>query len=71
MEILAHFLDGQTKDMAIEMLNPSVEREYISMFQMEGAQIFTPLINHIKGPNKFTNKNTQTFQYVSLHKGLI
>jgi hypothetical protein len=26
MEILAHFLDGRTKDMAIEMSNPSMER---------------------------------------------
>jgi hypothetical protein len=43
MEMSAHILDGQIEDMAIETSNPSMEGNFISMFQMEGVQIFTPL----------------------------
>jgi hypothetical protein len=38
MEILAHFLDGRTEDMAIEILNISVEGKSILMSQVEGAR---------------------------------
>jgi hypothetical protein len=40
------------------------------MFQMERAQICTLLTNNKKGFNKSTNNNIQTFQHVSLPKGL-
>jgi len=43
MEVPTHILDGWTKGMAIEMLNPLVEGEFASMFQMDGIRIFTPL----------------------------
>jgi hypothetical protein len=56
--------------MAMEMPNPSKEGEFVSTSQMEGAHNFTHPINNIKGPSKFTNNNIQTFQHVSLPKGL-
>jgi hypothetical protein len=32
MEVLAHISNGQIEDMAIEMLNPLVERKFVSTF---------------------------------------
>jgi hypothetical protein len=52
MEVSTHIQNRQTKDMALETLNPSVEGESTSTFQMEGAQNFIPLINNTKGPNQ-------------------
>jgi hypothetical protein len=43
--------------MAIKTLNPLVEGEFASMFQMEGVQNFTPPTNSTKGPNKSTSNN--------------
>ncbi len=43
MEVLAHISNAQIEDVAMETLNPSVERKFVSMFQMEGAQNFNPL----------------------------
>jgi hypothetical protein len=37
MEILAHFIERQTKDMAIETPNPSMQGEFASTPQMEGV----------------------------------
>jgi len=37
MVVLAH--DGPTKNMAIEMLNPSIEGEFPLIFQVEGANL--------------------------------
>jgi hypothetical protein len=37
MEVPAHILHGGIEDVAMEMPNPLVEVESISMFQMEGA----------------------------------
>jgi hypothetical protein len=34
---------GQIEDVAMETLNPSVEREYVLTSRVEGAQNFTPL----------------------------
>jgi hypothetical protein len=42
MEVLTHIPNGRRKDVAMEMLNPSVEGESTLTFQMEGAQNFTP-----------------------------
>jgi len=42
MEVPTHIPNGRTKDVAMEMLNPLVEGESISTFQMEGARNFTP-----------------------------
>jgi hypothetical protein len=47
--------------MAIETSNPLMEGESTSMFQMEKTQICTLLTNSIKGLNRSTNKNVQTF----------
>jgi hypothetical protein len=35
MEVLAHFLDGRTKDVGIEMLNLLVERKFIPTPRVE------------------------------------
>jgi hypothetical protein len=61
MDVLAHIRNRQKENVAMETLNPSVEGKFVSTFQMEGAQNFTPLTNSIEGPNKSTN-NTRTFQ---------
>jgi hypothetical protein len=61
MDVLAHIPNRQKENVAMETLNPSVEGKFVSTFQMEGAQNFTPLTNSIEGPNKSTN-NTRTFQ---------
>jgi hypothetical protein len=47
-----------------------VEGESILTFQMEGAQICTPLVNSIEGPNISTNNNFRTFRQVLLLKVL-
>ncbi len=52
--------------MAIETSNPLMEGESTSMFQMEKTQICTLLTNSIKGLNRSTNKNVQTFWQVWL-----
>jgi hypothetical protein len=39
----------------VQMSNFSMEREFASIFQMEGVQICTPTTNNIKGPNRPTN----------------
>jgi hypothetical protein len=36
---------------AIEMPNPSMEGEFVSTFQVKGAQISTLFANNTKGPN--------------------
>ncbi len=47
-EVLAHFLDGWMKDMAIEMLNPFVEGKFVSTSQVERVQIYTlPTYNKV------------------------
>jgi len=61
MEVQAHLLDGQTKDVTIETSNPLFARQCTSTFKVKGVQICTPLINNIEGPNRSTNNNTQTF----------
>jgi hypothetical protein len=43
MEVPTHIPNGQIEDVAIKTLNPLVEGEYVSMFQMEGVRNFTPL----------------------------
>ncbi len=43
MEVLAHILNGRIEDVAIEMLNPSMEGEFDPTSQMEEAWNFTPL----------------------------
>jgi hypothetical protein len=40
------------------------------MFQVEGAQNFTPPTNNIKGFNISIHNNIWTFQHVSLSEGL-
>jgi hypothetical protein len=57
MEVPTHILDGRTKNMAMETLNPSVKGEFVLTSQMEGAQNFTPLKNNTKYPNRYTNNN--------------
>jgi len=52
MKIPAHIPNQQTKNVAMETLNPSVEGESTLTFQMEGTQNFIPLINNTKGPNQ-------------------
>jgi hypothetical protein len=42
MELLAHILNGWTKDVGIKTPNPLLEGEYVLMFQMEMAWNFTP-----------------------------
>jgi hypothetical protein len=37
MEVLAHILNGRIEDVAIEMLNPSMEGEFDPTSQMEEA----------------------------------
>jgi hypothetical protein len=37
MEVLAHFLDGQIENVAIETLNRLLEGKFVSMFQIKGA----------------------------------
>jgi hypothetical protein len=70
MEVLAHISNGWTEDVAMETPNPLVYGESISMFQVEGAQNFTPPTNNIKGFNISINNNIWTFQHVSLSEGL-
>jgi hypothetical protein len=43
MEVPAHISDGRIEDVAMETLNPSMEKKFVSMSQVEGAQNFTPL----------------------------
>jgi hypothetical protein len=43
MEVLAHISYGQIEDVAMETSNPSMERKFVSMFQVEGVQNFTLL----------------------------
>jgi len=43
MGVLAHILNGRIEDVAIETLNPLVEREFVLTSQVEGVQIFNPL----------------------------
>jgi len=61
MEVLAHLPKGQTKDMAIETPNLSMEGEFPLTPQMEGVQICTLPINNIEGSNRFTNKTFKPF----------
>jgi hypothetical protein len=42
MEVPAHIPNGRIEEMAIKMLNPLVEGESTSTFQVEGARNFTP-----------------------------
>jgi hypothetical protein len=37
MEVLAHFLDGQIENVAIETLNHLLEGKFVSMFQIKGV----------------------------------
>jgi hypothetical protein len=48
MGVPAHILDGLIKDVAMETPNPSMEGEFVLMFQMERAQNFTPYKQHIR-----------------------
>jgi len=57
MEVPAHISNGRTKDAAMETPNPLVDGKFISMFQVEGAQNFTPPTNNIKGFNISINNN--------------
>jgi hypothetical protein len=57
MGVPTHISDGQTKNMAMEMLNLSMKGKFVSTFQMERAKNFTPLKNNTKGPNRSTNNN--------------
>jgi hypothetical protein len=56
--------------MAIERLNPLVEREFASYSQMKGAQIYTHPTNSTKGFNKSMKHNAQSFQHVSIQERL-
>jgi hypothetical protein len=56
--------------MAIERLNPLMEREFASYSQMKGARIYTPPTNSTKGFNKSMKHNAQIFQHVSLQERL-
>jgi len=47
--------------MAIETLNFSMEGEYVSMFQVEGAPICIPFTNNTKGFNRSINNDILTF----------
>jgi hypothetical protein len=40
-----------------------MEGKFILIFQVEGAQISTPPMNNIEGPNKSTNNNIPTFRH--------
>jgi hypothetical protein len=62
MEILTHFLDGWMDDMAIEMLNPSMEGEFALTSQLGKVWIYTLPTYNKEGPNRSTNNNTWTFQ---------
>jgi hypothetical protein len=42
----------------MEIPNPLVEGKFVSTFQMEGVQNFTPLTKNIKGPKRSTYNNT-------------
>ncbi len=70
MEVLAHVPNGWIEDVVMEMPNPSMDGESISMSQVEGAQNFTPPTNNIEGFNISINNNIWTFRHVSLSKGL-
>jgi hypothetical protein len=69
MEVLAHVLDGCIEDVAMETLNPSMEKNFASTSQVEMVRNVTPPTNSIEGPNKSTNNNIQTFRHVSLPDG--
>jgi hypothetical protein len=67
MEMPTHILDGRIEDMAIEMLNLYMEKKSISMFQVEGVQIFTPLQTTqrvIKDQQIITFKPFDMFHYL-------
>jgi hypothetical protein len=70
MEVPTHISDGWTEDVAMETLNPSMEKTFASTSQVERAQLFTPPTNNIKGPNRSINNNIQTLWQVSLPEGL-
>ncbi len=53
---------GSIENVAMGMLNLSMEGKSALMSQMEGVQISTPSMNNIKCLNKSTNNNTWTFQ---------
>jgi len=57
VEVPTHIPNGRTKDVAMEMLNPSMEGKFVLTFQMEGAQNFTPLTKNIKGLKRSTYNN--------------
>ncbi len=57
------------QDVAIETPITSMEGETTSTSQVEGAWIYIPPTNNIKGPNKSTNNPSRTFQQVSLQEG--
>jgi hypothetical protein len=59
MEVLVHILDGQTKDVAMETPNPSMEGKFTSTSQVKGVQIFTPLQIVLK---VLTNSQITTFK---------
>jgi hypothetical protein len=51
-------LDGSIENVAMGMLNFSVEGKFASMFQTKGVQISTPFMNNIECFNKSMNNNT-------------
>jgi hypothetical protein len=51
-------LDRSIENVAMGMLNFLAEGKFVSMSQMEGVQISTPLMNNIKCFNKSMNNNT-------------
>lgn len=61
-DIFASTNNGSIENMTIETSNFLMEGKFISIFQVDGAQISTP-------PNKSTNNNIPTFQHVSLLEG--
>jgi hypothetical protein len=68
-DIFMSKLDGPMQDVAIETPITSMEGETTSTSQVEGAWIYIPPTNNIKGPNKSTNNPSRTFQQVSLQEG--
>jgi hypothetical protein len=51
-------LDGSIENVAMGMLNFLVEGKSISMSQMKGVQISTPLMNNIECLTKSMNNST-------------
>jgi hypothetical protein len=45
----------------VEMLNPSMEGEFASIFQVEGVHIYTRTTNNIEGLHRHTNHDVRTF----------